>query len=366
MRESSDHVAPPPRDVPADAEGTAAPAGGFWHKPWAQDLLPFVSSLTLHAGLVLVGVATARAIIHGGPSLLPVEAQTVIPDSNLVTDGPPGGVQFTAAVDGDPFRLDQQDTSADAAADGLAKAASPNVQVSADAGGADGAASAVLSGFNASNMVGGPGTGIGGKNGRGNGDGQGGPLARFGPPGGGAYGPKGPMFGRGGNARRIVFVCDATGTMIQKFALLKQELAAAVNGLKPVQSYNVIFFHDGQRVGAASEAALLPATPDNKRRGFAFMDDFTTSGTTDPMPALRLAFRQGPELVYFLSDGEFNNLRSYQEVIDEIARLNPGRQVKVNTILFDTYDKDAEAAMQKIAAEHGGSYRYVREAELAQ
>ena len=366
MRESTNHVAPPLRDVPADAEANAAPAAGFWQKPLAQDLLPFASSLTLHAGLILVGVVTAQAIIHGGPRVLPVEEQTTVASSNLVTDGPPGGVQFSASVNGDRMRDFGQDSSADAAAAGLATAASPNLEASADAGGADGSASTVLSGFNASQMAGGPSNGTGGKDGRGSGDGQGGPLARFGPPGGGAYGPKGPVFGSGGNARRIVFVCDATGTMIQKFALLKQELAVAVSGLKPVQSYNVIFFHDGQRVGAASDSALLPATADNKRKGFAFMDNFTTSGTTDPMPALRLAFRQGPELVYFLSDGEFNNLRSYQDVMDEIDRLNPGRKVKVNTILFDTYDKEAEAAMQKIAADHGGTYRYVREAELGQ
>ena len=71
-----------------------------------------------------------------------------------------------------------------------------------------------------------------------------GAVKMFGAPGGGGLGPKGPVFGNGGNARRITFVCDATGTMLPKMEALKVELSKVVHDLKPIQAFNVIFFHE--------------------------------------------------------------------------------------------------------------------------
>ena len=52
-------------------------------------------------------------------------------------------------------------------------------------------------------------------------------MAMYGVPGGGGIGPKGPVFGHGGNARRIAFVCDASGSMINKMPVLKEQLTKA-------------------------------------------------------------------------------------------------------------------------------------------
>jgi hypothetical protein len=84
------------------------------------------------------------------------------------------------------------------------------------------------------------GSGNGGAQGSGEGDGTG-ALAAFGTPGGGGIGPQGPVFGNGGSARTIVFVCDCTGSMINKIAQLKVELSRAVQNLKPIQSFDIVF-----------------------------------------------------------------------------------------------------------------------------
>jgi hypothetical protein len=94
------------------------------------------------------------------------------------------------------------------------------------------------------------------------------------------------------------------------------------------------------------------------------MEDFSTTGQTDPLPGIRLAFKMQPQLVYFLSDGEFNNLVPYEQVIAEIDKLNKDRKTRINTIQFGKYDKQAEEVLQKIASEHGGSYRFVSEEDL--
>ena len=82
----------------------------------------------------------------------------------------------------------------------------------------------------------------------------------FGTPGGGGIGPKGPVFGNGGNAREIVFLCDATGSMLNKMATLKDELNKAVVGLRPIQSFDIIFYQDVKV--EQFQKTMVPATPE--------------------------------------------------------------------------------------------------------
>ena len=129
--------------------------------------------------------------------------------------------------------------------------------------------------------------------------------------------------------------------MISKMATLKDQLSRAVMNLKPIQSFNIIFYYDGPKA-TSLDTQLVAATADNKRRALKWLEDISPAGQTDPTPAIQMSFKQNAQLIYFLSDGEFNNLKSYKEIEDEMAKLNPGNKVKVNTILFETFDKDAE------------------------
>ena len=153
--------------------------------------------------------------------------------------------------------------------------------------------------------------------------------------------------------------------MIKHMATLKDALLKAVGGLKPEQSFNIIFYYDGPKYEALS-AGQLPATPKNKKLATKWLDDVSPAGQCDPMPALQGALKRQPQLVYFLSDGEFNNLRSYKEIEEEIARLNPGNRTRINTILFETFDKETEEVLQRIARNSGGTYRYVKEADVVE
>ena len=342
----------------------ALPQLGFFQQPWVQNVLPFVTSLVAHAVIIVLGITLAVTVVQEGQKILQ-EEQTIIPESTMAENAPPGGVP-NVGTGGDPLKQAMQDTTPDAgSADGWADKQSPNVDPAAAGGGSGDNSDSGLIGLGMGGLGKGSGVGTGKGTGSGGGSGDGGgPLAMFGTPGGGAIGPKGPVFGNGGNARKIVFVCDATGTMINKLGTLKHELTKAIAGLRPIQSYNVVFFTDGGKYHIADKNGLIIANPDNKRNTYTFLEDITPTGTTDPIPGIEAGFKQAPQLLYFLSDGEFNNLKSYQEVMDSFNKANVGKKVKVNTILFETYDKEAEQVMQKIAADNGGSYRYVREADL--
>lgn len=169
----------------------------------------------------------------------------------------------------------------------------------------------------------------------------------------------------GPDARRVVYCCDASGSMISKMAALKNELTKTVGVLKPGQAFNLIFFQDGAPL-TLSRAGPVPATAQNKRAGFKFLEDVTTTGTSDPIAGLRLAMKQKADVVYLLTDGDFPDNHA---VLELVRKLNADKGVKIHTIAF-VNDKDTDTdfieLLEKIAKENGGTFRKVAENELSE
>jgi hypothetical protein len=199
----------------------------------------------------------------------------------------------------------------------------------------------------------------GNSNGSGNGGDAGGSLAPFGVPGGGAgLGPQSPFMGISGNATKVVYICDASGSMMDVFPRVRYELHQSVDVLRPMQGFNVIFFSDADLI-ALSKTDLVMANPQNKRRAFELSEKMAAAGTTDPLPAIRLAFSQKPELIYVLTDG-FDQVVSFDAVIEEFRKLNADKKVKVNTILIrGAADPELERVVKTIATENGGICKIV-------
>jgi hypothetical protein len=334
---------------------------GFWQQPWVQDVLPFVTSVTVHLAVIIIGLmlfGVYKAVVAPPPV-----DQVIIPESSLATEGPPGGVPNEGAGN-NPLQQAMQDKDPDADTTGFAEKKGPNVDLT-NVAGATGDSSDTVIGI-------GPGGGFSkgkGLIGDAGGDNSGAQSA-FGVPGGGGLGPKGPVFGNGGNARTIAFVCDGTGSMLAKMPALKNELANVIhNNLKPIQQFNVIFFQEGRGGATAlSNDSLLFATPDNKRKFDEFLQGVGTRGETDPLPGIDLAFRNHPNLVYLLTDGEFPNNPA---VLERIRKLNADHKTKLNTIAF-TNDEDRKhnldvrfkKFLEELAKENGGTFKDVNADEL--
>jgi hypothetical protein len=213
------------------------------------------------------------------------------------------------------------------------------------------------------------GSGVGAGFGQGYGSGVGdgtGALAPFGVPGGGGgLGPKSNFIGLGGNAKRIAYVCDASGSMLNMFDSLKVELRKSIENLRPIQSFNVVFFQD-QGFKAADANTLIMGNPENKRKAYDFLDKMFVRGETDPIPALETVAKMQPELIYLLTDGDFSGPGN-QAVVEYCAKQFGATKTKINTIAFvNENDKDTDfmALLQKIAKDTGGVYRFVRENDL--
>lgn len=347
-------------------QGEEAPAfvpRNFWQQPWVQEVLPFVTSLAVHATIIVIGLLIFG--VYKAVSAPPHQDQVIIPESTMATEGPPGGVPNEGAGN-NPLQQAMQDKDPNAgAADGFAEKKGPTVDLT-NTGATGDSNDAVIGvgpggGFNKGKGLLGDAAGGGDSSGA---------LAPFGVPGGGGLGPKGPVFGNGGNARTIAFVCDASGSMLAKMPALKAELSKVVhNNLKPIQAFNVLFFSSqGKPVAALSRESLIFATPDNKRRFDDFIGTISTTGDTDPIPGIEMAFRQHPQLIYLLTDGEFP---ANDAVLARIRALNADKKAKINTIAFTNSDdikNHVDVAFKKflkqVADENGGTFKDVNADDL--
>jgi len=356
---------PQPPPVPEGMLGDAAAAQpppveyyreqqSFWRQPWVQNVLPLATSLALHLSLIVIGFATYKTVQK---VVQVVKEQIIIPESTMADNGPPGGIQHPG-LGADPTRDAAQDLVKDASQDaGWATKATDELNQTLAGGAASDADSSLISiGANAS--TGGKGNGIGG------GGADGGQLAPFGVPGGGAgMGPKSNFAGTGGNAHQIMYFCDASGSMLSVFTQLKLELKRSIDALKPVQSFNVVFYRDDQYY-ALSKDGLVMASPDNKRKAYEFIDSQVSTGSTQPIPAIKFALSQKPQLMYLLTDG-FDQIANFDDVINTFKNGNTEKKIHVNCIFLKSNDDpNLERVLRQIATENGGLMKIIAKSEF--
>lgn len=169
--------------------------------------------------------------------------------------------------------------------------------------------------------------------------------------GGGGEGP--PIFAEPPlTANRIIYIVDRSTSMTASFPVVQTHLKETIGALKLEKLFYVIFYSSGP-TEALPGGAMLPATRQNKDKGIRFVSGVSVMGGTDPRDALSQAFRLKPELIYLLTDGQFDS-----GVIAHIDGLNTKKKTIINTICF--LDRQGEAILREIAERNGGIYTYVR------
>ena len=322
-----------------------------WRRQFVQDVLPFVTSLVLHASIVLIGVLTYKAVEI---FIVPNPPPPVIPDPTTVIGDEASRIPQFAGLENNPNRPARQDKFPDVPdnATGLADQKSVVQTLTRSAAAGDESDPTIALGTSGGTF------GAGGKGLVGTSGTEGGPgLAPFGVPGGGGPVIDSRIFRAA--ATKVVFLCDSSGSMTTKFDALRAELRKAVDGLKPVQEFDVIFFaEDGH---FALDKQLLYALPENKRKAHAFLDTVATRGSSDPLSGIRAAFDTQPQLIFMLTDGDFPN---NDAVLAEVRKLAAKRRVMVNTIAFMERGETYERLLTDIAKETGGVFRFVGEENL--
>ncbi len=181
------------------------------------------------------------------------------------------------------------------------------------------------------------------------------------------------FFGAGGNARRIVFLVDASGSLIAELPFVILELKKTIQQLSEKQSFTIIFFQ-GDSVIEVPPRGLKKADAQTKQRVTDWIDtsnhNIVAVGKSSPIKALRTALRYKPQLLYLLSDnitGEGRYEVDQRRLLREIEEANKSN-TKINTIQFLYHDPLTEfglkGTLELISNRSGGVHRFVPESEL--
>jgi hypothetical protein len=162
---------------------------------------------------------------------------------------------------------------------------------------------------------------------------------------------------------RITFACDASGSLRGRFTTIRRELAKTIEAMPPSTMFGIVFMRE--KGCTPFDAQLLAATPKARSAAVSFLEDTAgPRGETDPLPALDLAFKQEPQFIHLLTDGDFPD---NSKVLARIRELNKDHKVRINTIALDEEDepgRDYIKLLKTIATENGGIFRHVKESEL--
>ncbi len=165
------------------------------------------------------------------------------------------------------------------------------------------------------------------------------------------------FFGTSAVGDSFVFIVDSSGSMTgARFERAKRELRRSIKRLKSNQKFHVVFFNSETipMFEPGPRAELVTATRVNLNKASRWIDRQLPTSTTDPEGAIRLALSFRPQVIFLLSDGEFDEpRRARQAAIDE----NGSSGTTIHTIAF--MSRDGEETLKRIAEEHGGTFRFV-------
>ena len=167
----------------------------------------------------------------------------------------------------------------------------------------------------------------------------------------------GNYFVGGGNAKKVVYVVDYSGSMQgSKHDNSRQNLVAALEQLNPTHAMNTdrrfyVFFFNDKFEAQPGTRGLMPATNSNLQDARNWINSLQTSGGTNPVPAVQEALDMEPEEIWILSDGNFS-----ESAVDAIRVANQKVKASIHTIGINA---DAPT-LKRIAEENQGMFRYVQ------
>ncbi len=170
------------------------------------------------------------------------------------------------------------------------------------------------------------------------------------------------FFGIWDGGAKFVYLIDCSGSMYGHHAMqaAKNELIASLATLKKSQQFQIVFYNSELRwlkTPGNTDGRYFSARDDVRREALRFIAEIQPDLGTDHMPALRMALRLRPDVIFFLTDAGDPGLSSFD--LEEIRKLNNG-QSRIHCVEFRSPDeprtKPGPSFMQTLAAENGGDY----------
>ncbi len=173
--------------------------------------------------------------------------------------------------------------------------------------------------------------------------------------------------------QRVVYLIDASGSLIDTFPLITRELKRSIAALPSGCLYTVLFFQSGQ-ILEARPLGLKEASPLTRLETMRWIDEVRPAGRSKPAAAIERALSYRPDHVFLLSHNITGGGQSPSEARLEQQRIlevvkQTSRGTKVHTLQF-LYDDPLSphpgirGTLELIAEQTGGEYRFVTESDV--
>jgi len=171
------------------------------------------------------------------------------------------------------------------------------------------------------------------------------------------------FFGMDGAGGKVIYLCDASGSMLSVFGNLKQNLKDSIGELYPDQEFNMIFFSDDNCFPLFKDKAQI-ANADNKKLALDFIDRAVCTGGTQPLPAINFALAEKPDVLYVLTDG-FDQISNYNDVSNAFKKGNADGKMQVNCIFLQSdEDPKLEEFLKAIADQGHGEFKKILKSDM--
>lgn len=183
----------------------------------------------------------------------------------------------------------------------------------------------------------------------------------------------GGLYGTPG-AARIVYLIDASGSLIDTLPFIQKQLQQTLGELRPEQSYAVLFFA-GNRVLEAPPVGMKSATGRAVQVTSQWIDPASgkviASGRPHPDAAIRRALAYQPDAVILLSDGLTG--RGDRAIAERARLLTLVDTANTAGVVFHTLQvrrpdplsgPTQRGTLEMIALQSGGVHRYIGEDDL--
>jgi hypothetical protein len=178
------------------------------------------------------------------------------------------------------------------------------------------------------------------------------------------------VFGVSGQreAERVVYLVDASGSMVAALPVVMREVARSIDALAPDQRFTVgVFGFGGIRSPdnlASGRDGMIVASESNKAAIRRWLRSVEARGGGDALDAIRWGLERRPDIVFLMAKGitdrgqtSEQRERSAERFLEEVERMNPKdassglRPVRISAIEF--FDADAVRLLQRLGEEHG-------------
>lgn len=173
------------------------------------------------------------------------------------------------------------------------------------------------------------------------------------------------LFGLPGSGSKFLYVLDTSDSMTlpqgRPLATAKQEIVDSIDKLDKLCEFYVIHYNNVPRLLDMTAGRNCFGTEDNKLAAKRLIAAIPTGQRTEHEPAIIMALRMRPDVLYLMTDGDDPALE--RRDLERISRVNEGQAI-IHAVQFGKgAPKRGADWLKQLAKENRGQYKFVNVSE---